>query len=257
MLSETILIFLIALITNHQYVLGTSFIGRPLVACTLVGAALGDIQQGMMIGVTLELATMGFTAIGAAIPPDMVMGGILGTAFALKTGTGIEIALVIALPIATLGMILENSFYLFVNTGLSHYADRLVTQGRYRFASNINMVACESLVICQTLLTALAFYFGGYVMERIVNAIPSAITDGMLVAMGLLPAVGLSMLLTIIWSPKVAPFFFLGFVLLSYFELDMLGVALIGGIFAVIMFFIKDSISKSKYTGEVINDEEF
>ena len=39
-------------------------------------------------------------AIGAYIPPDMVSGTILGTAFAIEAGMGPETALALSYPIA-------------------------------------------------------------------------------------------------------------------------------------------------------------
>ena len=53
--------------------------------------------------------------MGASIPPDVVTGGILGTAFAITAGAGTETALVLGLPIATLTLILKK--YLF---GFAH-----------------------------------------------------------------------------------------------------------------------------------------
>ncbi|MGO0807137.1 PTS sugar transporter subunit IIC, partial [Clostridioides difficile] len=40
--------------------------------------------------------------IGAATPPDVVTGGVLGTAFAILSGNGAEVALAVAVPVAVL-----------------------------------------------------------------------------------------------------------------------------------------------------------
>jgi len=77
------------------------------------------------------------------------------------------------------------------------------------------------------------------------------------IATGLLPAVGFAMLITMIWSRKVAPFFFLGYVLFAYLNMDMLGIAIVGGIFGIVMFIIMNEIRKNKSNMGVANDEEF
>ena len=45
---------------------------------------------------------MGIAGIGASTPPDVVTGGILGTAFAILSNSGVEVALALAVPIAVL-----------------------------------------------------------------------------------------------------------------------------------------------------------
>ena len=64
---------------------GTSLLSRPLVMGTLTGIVLGDVQTGVTLGATLELAFMGAFSIGASIPPEMISGTVLGTAFTITT----------------------------------------------------------------------------------------------------------------------------------------------------------------------------
>ena len=99
---QAILIGLIVFIGKADYFIGTAMFGRPLVLGALVGIVLGDIPTGVMIGFQLELIFMGMQAIGASIPPDMIVGSVLGTAFAITTGKGMETAITIAMPAAIL-----------------------------------------------------------------------------------------------------------------------------------------------------------
>ena len=62
------------------------------------------------------------------------------------------------------------------------------------------------------------------------------------------------MLINMTFSKKVAPFFFLGFVCAAYLKLDMIATAMIGAIFAGIMYIIFDAIQKNK--GQVMTDGE-
>ena len=81
---------------------GTPMVIRPIVVSPVIGALLGDLQTGVMVGATLELVFMGAIQIGAAVPPDVLVGAGLGTAFAIQSGQGADIALALALPIAIL-----------------------------------------------------------------------------------------------------------------------------------------------------------
>ncbi|GKM96206.1 hypothetical protein NUKP76_18220 [Klebsiella variicola] len=75
---EALLLGLVAFIAQSEYALGTSLISRPIVTGLLTGLVLGDVQTGVIMGATLELAFIGSFSVGASIPPDVVTGGILG-----------------------------------------------------------------------------------------------------------------------------------------------------------------------------------
>src|SRR6201986_5510153 len=91
--------------------LGTTLLSRPLVLGPLVGFVLGDVTQGVMIGATLELIFMGNIKVGAAIPPDIITGGVLGTAFAVLSHKGPVIALALAVPISIIAEMLLSALF--------------------------------------------------------------------------------------------------------------------------------------------------
>ena len=51
-----------------------------------MGLVLGDLQSGLAIGASLELLFMGSISIGAYVPPDETIGGVLACAFAIQLG---------------------------------------------------------------------------------------------------------------------------------------------------------------------------
>ena len=75
---------------------GNVMVNRPIVLAPLVGAILGDLQQGLIMGAALELIFLGVVSIGGATPSDSNMGSVLGTAFAMSMHQGVEIALALA-----------------------------------------------------------------------------------------------------------------------------------------------------------------
>lgn len=56
---------------------------RPLVNGFLVGLILGDPVKGTIVGATINLMYLGFISAGGAMPSDMALAGILGTALAI------------------------------------------------------------------------------------------------------------------------------------------------------------------------------
>ena len=70
MLVKTLLIALVSFIGFLECGVGNSMIQRPIVMGPLVGLVLGDVNAGLAVGATLELAFMGNVTIGAALPPQ-------------------------------------------------------------------------------------------------------------------------------------------------------------------------------------------
>ena len=125
---QAILVGLIACFVTFEWTLGSCLITRPIVTGVLVGLVMGDLQTGIIMGGTLELVFIGAVTLGAAVPPDVITGGILGTAFAISTGQGADVALTLAFPIATLYLLIDNAMTLFVMPFFLHRADRYVEQ---------------------------------------------------------------------------------------------------------------------------------
>ena len=207
---ETLLIAAIALLGYCEYFLGTQMIQRPIVMGTLVGLALGDLQNGLIIGASIELVFMGVASIGAAIPPEVTAGGILGTAFAINSGAGPAVALALALPIATVGLLAKNCIYILIRPVLAHKADRYAEEGNARGVEMMHYMSTFIFVIIMTSIVTLSFQLGSGAVKLFLNYVPDVITNGLTIATGLLPAVGFALLARMVMSRKVVPFFFLG-----------------------------------------------
>lgn len=255
MILQIIGIFIISLIANMQDFLGSSFIGRPVVTGFLVGLVFGDVTQGLIIGATLELAFMGLMGVGATVPPDEIIGGILSTALALKNGYGVSVALTLVLPIATLGLLVKNLLYVVIFPAMAHRADKLASHGEVNKAADMHLWASITRVVMMTIVTTASFALGSGLVSDFVKLIPKALVDGITITTEILPAVGFAMLINMSFSKKVAPFFFLGFVCAAYLKLDMVAASIIGAIVAEIMYLIMDEIHKTKGTATVTNEE--
>ncbi len=66
-LLQIVLVFIVACIAGMESVLDEFQFHRPLIACTLIGAVLGDMKTGIIIGGTLEMIAPGWMNIGAAV----------------------------------------------------------------------------------------------------------------------------------------------------------------------------------------------
>ncbi len=250
---NTILIGIVAFFGFLECGVGNSMIQRPIVLGPLIGIILGDVQTGLAVGATLELAFMGSQAIGAALPPEITAGGILGTAFAITSGSGADVAVALALPIATIALLVKNTYYLIIRGALLHISDQYAEKGNTAKVSQIHLFSYLSYAIVMAIIMALCFYAGGPAVEAFLAIIPGFVTDGLSVACGVLPALGFAMLANMLLNKKVAPFFIIGFVLAAYLNMAVLGIAILGVMIALIMVMGGDNNTAV----EVPDDEDF
>lgn len=121
MILQAFLLGCIAFIGKCDLATGTNMIQRPIVLGPFVGLVLGNPELGIKIGATLELAFLGQVSVGAYIPPNVIVGGVLGTAFAITTGKGAEIAFTMAFPIALLAQSIDNVMFSLVRLCLVNW----------------------------------------------------------------------------------------------------------------------------------------
>ncbi len=80
MLTDALLIALLAGLAGVDLFDGLTHFHRPVVMGPLVGLILGDVYTGLLVGGTLELVWMGMVPLAGAQPPNVVIGGVIGTA---------------------------------------------------------------------------------------------------------------------------------------------------------------------------------
>ena len=83
----------------------TQVISKPLFVGAVIGALLGDLKQGLFIGGTLQLMSMGIVGLGGASVPNYIITTIITTIVAIQSGEGYEIGLAVGLPV---GMLFVN-----------------------------------------------------------------------------------------------------------------------------------------------------
>ena len=100
---QIILLVIFGCIAGMGSVLDSFQTHRPLIACTIVGAILGDLQTGIILGGTLEMIALGWMNIGAAQSPDSALASIISTILVIVGKQSISAGIAIALPVAVAG----------------------------------------------------------------------------------------------------------------------------------------------------------
>ena len=208
-------------------------INCPLVLCPIVGAICGDLQTGIVMGATMQLVFLGVMGIGGTLPQAADLGSIVGTALAIWQGADVEVALAFAVPVSMLGSTLTFLSF-FIRTLFTPLTAKLVASGNMK-GIEIEQVALAWLPQLATyVLVFVVLAFGNNIAENLINSLPQTLLDGLNYATGLMPAVGIALLLKSMWNKEIAVFFFIGALLATYFNQGTLVAALVGVVMAVI-----------------------
>lgn len=256
MILKTFLIFLVGLLGYSEWLLGTSYLQRPIILGPLVGLVLGDIQDGIIMGATLELAMIGAVSVGAYDPPDLVSGSIIGISLAIQTHAAPGAALTLGIPIAAIMQALGLATGQPLMLAFIHKCDSAAEKGNTHALTRNMLIAGYIQDWPGIVFIPLAFYFGSSTVARVLNIIPSFVQDGMNVAAGLLPLLGFAMLAQMMMNKKVAAFFFLGFFLVAYSGITTTGVAIFAVVMAAIMYVFFEQSPVHKKVSHVAEQKE-
>jgi PTS system mannose-specific IID component len=112
---------------------------------------------------------------------------------------------------------------------LVHWADAYAERGNTRGVAAVNLWAGQGLLfLFYAIPTFVIVYYGQLGIDGVLLLIPDRLIAALSVVGGMLPAVGIGLLLRSIGKVRLLPFFLIGFVLAAYLNLPILVIALLG-----------------------------
>jgi len=219
-----------------------------LFAGALTGLLMGDLQMGLTIGATLQLMQLGVATYGGASVPDFLSGAIIGTAVGVGT-KNVELGLAAGTAVGLLLLQLDV-FARMIHVVFQTAAEKAADEGNVTAVSRNALLGAITWALSRALpvLIGLILISVSPELGRIGEVIPKFIMDGLRFAGGLLPAMGIAILMRILPLKKFWPFYLLGFAIMAYASslFSIFGVSLIGLVLAAlyIMFTKKDGDSK-------------
>ena len=196
---------------------------------------------------------MGAMQIGAAVPPDVLVGAGLGTAFAIMSGQGTEVAITLGLPISILAQSIKVVIFI-VRSWFMDFAVKLAKDANIRGLHLLNFGGLMLQSLMYFLVAFFAILVGAPAVSAFVENIPEVLMRGLQVAGGLLPAVGFALLLQPMMNSKNFLYYLVGFVATAYMQLPVLAVTIIGVMVAFIVVY--ENRSKTAVSAAVDSEEE-
>lgn len=208
---------------------------KPVIAGMFAGIIMGDLSTGLLVGGTIQLMNLGVSNYGGASIPDYMSATLIATALTVSTGQGVEFAVGIGVPAALL-LVQLDILARMTNTFFQHKAEAYAEKRDYKNVKLMNILGVIPWSLSRFVPVFVILFFGADVVDTILAASPVWFLDGLKVAGGLLPAIGIAILLKYLPLKTYAPYLVVGFAIAAYLNVPVLGIALIGGAVAFIRF---------------------
>lgn len=248
LITAILISLLMALLLTENLGYGHIQISRPVFAGPLIGLLMGDLQTGLIVGGTVELMFMGVFPVGGSVPPNAQFAGMMATVLAVSSGSNPEVGIALAFPIGVFAqfvLLLDYNLNIFI----IHRADRQVMKGNIDAISKNQMLCLVCMFSCWALSSFLGVYLGGTWVEALYNSFPEWFRSGLSIAGGIMPAMGMAMLLKMMDLKKFWAFLLIGYVLTAYLQMNILSIALLslGVAMAAYRFSLNDKDEDDSY----------
>ncbi len=212
-------------------------LGAPLISGALNGVILGNLSYGLNMGATVMLVYIGVTVIGGTVASDVMLGGYLGVTMSMIAGVEPAVGITVASTRGLLGTLI-SPVEKTLNTIWVAQARRYAAKGDTRGIGLMNVVAPLLWGFLIYFIPGfILIYFGSGTLDQILNAAPMWVTNALAAVGHLLPALGLAMLMNLLYSGKLAAFFILGFGASVYLGLGITPIAIFGVALAMLHYF--------------------
>lgn len=218
--------------TEIGYNLGYIFFNSPIVYGFIAGLITGDMKTGLIVGGSIQLIYIGLIAPGGNFPADPALSGAVVVPIALTTNMDPSVAVTLAVPVGLLGVFLINlrkTIAIRFAASADHYAELSDTKGIYKCAVIYPMLLNVLVAFLPVFVTVM---FGTQIVDTILKFIPEAVMNGLVVAGGMLPALGFALIMHMIGKAYYIPFVIIGFFMARMTGSSALILGIIGGCIA-------------------------
>lgn len=233
---QIILVFIVAFLAGMEGILDEFHFHQPIIACTLIGLVTGNLVPCLILGGTLQMIALGWANIGAAVAPDAALASVASAIILVLGGQGregVSSAIAIAVPLAVAGLLL-TIIVRTIATAFVHFMDAAAKEGNFRKVEFWHIIAICMQGLRIAIPAILIVAVGAGPVRSMLEAMPTWLTDGLAIGGGMVVAVGYALVINMMATKEVWPFFAIGFVLATVSEITLIGLGAIGVSLALI-----------------------
>ena len=233
---QMILVVIVAFLAGVEGILDQFHFHQPVIACTLIGLVTGNLVPCLILGGSLQMIALGWANVGAAVAPDAALASVASAIILVLGGqgkAGVSSAIALAVPLAVAGLLL-TIIARTLATLIVHVMDAAAKEGSFGKLEAWHYVAICMQGLRIAIPAGLILAIGAGPVRSLLAAMPAWLTDGLSVGGGMVVAVGYAMVINMMATKEVWPFFALGFVLATIPDLTLIALGTIGIAFALI-----------------------
>ena len=224
-----VLVVIVAFLAGMEGVMDEFQFHQPLVACTLIGLVTGNLEAGVILGGTLQMIALGWANIGAAIAPDAALASVASAIILVLGGQGAEgvsTAIAVAIPLAVAGLFL-TMIVRTLSVACVHRMDAAAEKGNFKGVEAWHIVAVIMQGLRIAIPAAALLVIPAETVQGFLESMPAWLTDGMSIGGGMVVAVGYAMVINMMATKEVWPFFAIGFCLAAISDLTLIALGAI------------------------------
>ena len=240
-----LLIAVVALLAGMEGVLDEFQFHQPIVACTLIGLVSGYLEEGIILGGSLQMIALGWANIGAAVAPDAALASVASAIIMVKglggatdAQTVIDSAIAVAIPLSVAGLFLTMVCRTLA-IPIVHFMDAAAEKGNFRGIETWQIIAILMQGVRIAIPAVALCYIPAEAVQAALEAMPAWLADGMSIGGGMVAAVGYAMVINMMATKETWPFFALGFVVACISEITLIGLGVIGVVIALVYLGLK------------------
>lgn len=196
-----ILVLLVAFLAGMEGILDEFQFHQPLVACTLIGLVTGNLEAGIVLG-------------GQGVK-------------------GVPSAIAIAVPLAVAGLFL-TMIVRTVAVPIVHMMDAAAEKGNIKQVEMLHIFAVCLQGIRIAIPAGALLFIPADTVRNFLESMPAWLTDGMAIGGGMVVAVGYALVINMMATKEVWPFFIIGFVVAAISQLTLIALGALGVALALI-----------------------
>ena len=253
---SVILIVVVAFLAGMEGILDEFQFHQPLVACTLIGLVSGQLVPCVILGGTLQMIALGWANIGAAVAPDAALASIASAIILVMGGqgeAGVDTAIAVAIPLAVAGLFL-TMVVRTLSVACVHRMDAAAAKGRFGGVEAWHIIAICMQGLRIAIPAAALLAIPTSTVQGFLESMPAWLTDGMSIGGGMVVAVGYAMVINMMATREVWPFFAIGFCLAAISDLTLIALGAIGLSMALIYLTLSESGGSSSGGGSNTGD---
>lgn len=227
---QMILVVVVAFLAGTEGILDEWQFHQPLVACTLIGLVTGHLDLGVILGGQLQMIALGWANIGAAVAPDAALASVASAIILVQGGQGVKgigTATGIAIPLAVAGLFL-TMIVRTISTAIVHVMGAEAKKGNWRMINLWQWIAVCLQGLRIAIPAALLLAIPSETVKGWLAMMPQWLSEGMTIGGGMVVAVGYAMVINMMASKEVWPFFAIGFALAAIKDLTLIALGAIG-----------------------------